>query len=168
MSCKRMARRIQAYLDGAANAAERLAMETHAAGCPECARELEQYRRLAAMLGGRPERRVSDGFEARLQAALRETAPAPAASAWWERFRLRTEWRLRMPAMVAAATVACAVAAAVVTPAAVRERERHETRSRYVAYAVEKHRELQNADSRADWDAVDSSIELSTGSVLTE
>jgi hypothetical protein len=117
------------------------------------------------MLASPPARQVSDGFERELMAALRQTAPAPRTVAWWERFRLRFEWRLRMPAMVAAGSLAAAVCAAVVVP---RVAERQQERKVFLSATVQRYHELERADSDVNYEAVDSSVELSTGTLLRE
>jgi anti-sigma factor RsiW len=155
-------------VDGTASSAERAAVETHVAGCEGCSRALAESRQLMSLLAGMPERSVSDGFERRLQRRLQRAEPAAPVAAWWERFTLRFEWRLRVPAMVAAGSMAVALVAAVLTPIAVREQEHAERREQMVVSAVERHEQLEHANPNANWDAVESSIELTTGSVITE
>ena len=174
MTCGKTRRLIQAYVDGAASKTERESVESHVAACAGCAAVLAESRQLVSLLAGMPERAVSDEFDRNLMTAARYTAPVSQSAAWWERFRLRFEWRLRVPAMVAAGSLAAGVVAALVVPqlgmpegpqaplAAAPER------GRFVASAVERHRELEQSNPNVEWDAVNSSIDLSTGSVITE
>ena len=168
MSCGKMHRMIQEYLDGTASRAEQATVETHVAGCEACARVLSESRQLASLMVGLPERRVSDDFERSLQRRIQQTEPAAPVKAWWERFRLQFEWRLRVPAMVAAGSMAVALVAAVVTPIAEREQEHAVQREQMVASVVRRHEQLEHVNPSANWEAVESSIELTTGSVVTE
>jgi anti-sigma factor RsiW len=168
MSCGKIHRMVQEYLDGTATSAERATVEVHVAGCEGCARVLSESRKLASLLAGMPERRVSDDFERSLQRRLQRAAPAAPVAAWWERFRLQFEWRLRVPAMVAAGSLAVALVAVVVTPIAEREQEHATKREQMVASVVERHEQLERANPSSNWEAVESSIELTTGSVVTE
>jgi anti-sigma factor RsiW len=163
-----MQRMIQEYLDGTAGSAERATVESHVAGCEGCAHALAESRKLMSLLSAMPERRVSDDFERNLQRSLQQAAPAAPVTAWWERFRLQFEWRLRVPAMVAAGSMAVALFASVVTPIAVREQEHAVQREQVVASAVERHEQLEHANPNTNWEAVESSIELTTGSIVTE
>lgn len=158
MSCKRIERLIESYVDNAASADERQAVETHVAECSPCAASLATSRRLLSMLNAAPERKVDGGFETRLFAALSEQAPEPSRAAWWERFRLQFEWRFRMPAL-AASGLAVAVICGVIAPPIVQT----ETGKREVmAATVEQHKQLQ-ASTDINPDEVDASIELIAG-----
>lgn len=161
MNCRKVRTLIQSCVDGAATRAERETVERHTAGCAECARCMDESRRLVILLASAPPRTVSEGFEGRLMAALRDTAPAAPGAAWWERFRLRFEWRLRVPAMVTAGSLAAALIASLATPVVFQQAER----KHYVTDAVARHRQLERANSETNWDAVDASIQLSTGNV---
>ena len=167
-SCKKFQNQVHEYVDGSLPLAAREAVERHLRHCPACAGEAEACRRLRRALSSVPERRVSDAFEANLATALRETAPAPSAAQWWERFRLRYEWRFRVPAMAAAGGLAVAILAAVAVPPLTTPSARAQARRQYLTRAVERHQQLEDAGRDVDWEAVDASIALSTGSVLTE
>jgi anti-sigma factor RsiW len=168
MTCRKIERLIQGCVDDTASPRERAAVEAHVDECSACARSLAQSRRLASLLSGAGERRVSAGFEAGLRARLEEVRPASPLGAWWERCRLQCEWRLHGPTMVAAGGLAAVALALTAAPRVATEWAREGEERRYVASALQRHQELQRADSRVDWDALDSSIELSTGSVVTE
>jgi anti-sigma factor RsiW len=159
---------IQACLDGAATREQGEAVKAHVARCSRCARVMEQSRRLADLLASMPERRVSSAFEAGLRSGVNNAVAVPPTAAWLERFRLRFEWRLRLPALVGVGAVAAALLAASVTPRYVRWQELQRERGDYVSAAVRRHRELGRQETRPDWDAVDSSVELSTGGIVTE
>ncbi len=167
MTCGKIRILIQDYVDGSASASQREAVDAHVADCPSCGRELAESRQLLQWMSGTPQREVSRDFDRKLMAALQERAPAPRKTAWWEELRLRFEWRLRIPAMVAAGSLATALIAVVVGPQSTPQRSGEETRV-LLSSAIERHQELQRANSDVDWEAVDQSIALSTGSVLTE
>jgi anti-sigma factor RsiW len=168
VSCSKIRHAIQGYVDGAASRAEREAVDAHVDHCPACAQVLADSRQLVGMLAAMPVRRVSDEFERNLQSALRHTAPVSSSAAWWERFRLQFEWRLRLPAMVAASGLAVAMVAVMVTPSYVHYQEQVEQRERLVYSAVQRHQQLERAAPGANWEAVEGSIELTTGSVVVE
>ena len=168
MTCGKIRHAIQAYVDGAASLSEREAVDAHVRHCAACSQVLAESRQLVGMLAAMPARRVSDEFERNLQASLRYTAPVSRSAAWWERFCLRFEWRLRVPALVAAGSLAAGVVAAVVTPSYVNHQEQAEQRERLVYSAVERHQQLERGSPESNWEAVEGSIELTTGSVVVE
>lgn len=168
MTCGKIQSALQSVVDGAATRAEREAVDAHVEHCAACAQALVESRQLLGMLAGLPARRVSDDFERNLQAALRDTTPAPRSVAWWERFRLQFEWRLRMPAMVTAGALAAGMVAALVMPSYVHYQEQVEQREQLVSSAVERHQQLERANPGSDWEAVEGSIDLTTGSVVVE
>src|SRR5689334_24320321 len=51
---------LSAYHDGELSPSEREQLERHVAACPACAAELEQFRRLSALLDTAPRPRLSD------------------------------------------------------------------------------------------------------------
>ena len=51
---------LSAYHDGELSSSEREQLERHVAACPACAAELEQFRRLSALLDTAPRPRLSD------------------------------------------------------------------------------------------------------------
>jgi anti-sigma factor RsiW len=168
MTCRKVQSALQAVVDGAASRGEREAVDAHVAHCTACAQTLAESRQLVSLLAGLPARRVSDDFERNLQAALRETKPAPHSVAWWERFRLQFEWKLRVPAMVTAGALTAGMVAALVMPSYVHYQEQVEQREQLVSSAVERHQQLERANPGSDWDTVEGSIELTTGSVVIE
>lgn len=171
MSCGKIQRTIQAYVDGTATGAERAAVDRHVAHCARCARCLAESRQLLSLLASVPAREVSDDFERNLARALRHTAPVSRGAAWWERFRFRYEWRFRGPALLTAGSLAAGVLAAVVAPPYLerqQQQQQAQLRERLLASTVERHEQLERANPHPDWEAMDASIDLTTGSVLTE
>lgn len=172
MSCGKIQRAIQAYADGAASSSERAMVDEHVHRCASCAQALSQSRQLVQLLAGAPGRPVSEAFERNLTRALQERAPEPNGAAWWERFRVRFEWRLRFPAMVTAGSLAAAVITTVAMPVYVQRQEqaqeREQLRQGLVVSAVERHEQLERSAPSPNWEAVDGSIDLTTGSVFTE
>jgi anti-sigma factor RsiW len=61
---------LSAHLDGEVRSAERAALETHLAGCPSCAAELDQLRVVRSLVRSLPVRRLPEGV-----------GPLPAAAA---------------------------------------------------------------------------------------
>ncbi len=166
MRCTNAQLSIERYLDQSLAGDNRKALEHHLEECRECSRELRTATRLRDSMRRMPSRTVSPAFDQQLQRAVSASRPAPAA--WLERLRLRTEWRFRGPMVLTAGSLAAAVIAAVVTPGVMTARtEREAQRRDFVQSAVNRHAELKESSS-VDWDAVDSSIELSTGDILTE
>lgn len=168
MSCRKTRFLIQGYLDGEVTAAERSAVEAHVAECRPCEQELRTSRQLLAALTGNPERSVSEGFEHRLMKAIEDHRPAARTAAWWERFALRFEWRLRFPAMVTAGTLATAALAGIVFLRVQDFDQARQDRQEYVARAVQRYEQLQRSDAKVNWDAVDASIDLNSGKIVTE
>jgi hypothetical protein len=73
---------ISAYLDKALPEAERARVEAHAAACAECRAELEDTRRVSAMVAGLPKRELPVGFMERLQ-RRRAAEESPASAVSW-------------------------------------------------------------------------------------
>lgn len=68
--------RLSAYLDGELPPEERAALERHLPGCPECRRELEDYRTLRAMLRAVPMPALPRSFTLPATGAVPEPLPA--------------------------------------------------------------------------------------------
>lgn len=168
MSCNKFQRAIQTYVDGTATRSERLSVDEHVAQCARCKLVLAESRQLRQLLAAAPSRPVSESFERKLALALRDATPVSHGASWWERFRVRFEWRLRFPAIAAAGSLAVGVLAAVVSPAYVERQEREQLRQGLVVSAVERHEQLERTSPSSNWEAVDGSIELTTGSIFTE
>jgi anti-sigma factor RsiW len=165
-SCRRFELLLQSYVDGEITRGERERVETHVVECQGCAQELESLRHLSGLLRSGPVRVVSPGFEESLAAAVRERSPQPSGAAWWERFRLHFDWKLRVPAMVTAGSLAVTLVAGIV---ALRVQDEVQERQAFVANAERRHLQLEQAsESRTSWDAMQASIELNTGSIITE
>lgn len=167
MTCRKVQFLIQSYVDGAAARPEREAVDAHVVRCPECARALAGSRQLVSLLASAGKQEVSDAFDRRLTAAIRKTEPASPRAASWERLRLQLEWRLRVPAMVTSAGLAAAVIAALVIPQLRDGRVARVERGQYVATAVQRHQQIEES-ADTNWDALDASIQLSTGASITE
>jgi anti-sigma factor RsiW len=163
VSCRGFERPVQAYVDGELAAPERARVEAHLEACEACDSRARELSRLRQVLRRVPERRVSEGFEASLAAAVREREATSPVLAWWDRLRLRLEWRYRLPALATAGSLAAALLVGVCTQG-VSSYVAGQERSRYISAAVERHEELP----AVNWDAVDASIELSTGDLVTE
>src|SRR4051812_20506040 len=136
MNCKKIRNLIQSYVDGHIDGSERQQVEHHLEQCAPCAREAKSTRDLVRLLGRVPERSVSASFERELMAAVEARAPASAPAAWWERFSLHFEWRLRVPALVTAGSLAAVVLA---TPL-VYHQQKVQERDRFISSAMERHR----------------------------
>lgn len=166
MTCGKIQRLIQGYVDGESSAAEQAAVETHAAACADCGQVLAESRQLASWMAATPARTVSADFDRKLREALPQTAPVHHGHAWWERFCVRFEWRLRVPALVTAGSLATAIVAAVMAPQ-LTNAPTNEQRV-LLTSALQRHHELRGASQDVNWEAVDTSIELNTGIALTE
>jgi anti-sigma factor RsiW len=154
-------------VDGAATERERAVVDAHTAACVRCRQFLAEARRLRILLADSPARATSDEFEQRLSQALSARIPARNA-AWngiWQRLRLRYEWRLRMPAFCAAGSVMAGLLAVAVVP-----RLPVQGTSSPGTVQVVKHWTPRPETEAAvvDWDSVQASVDLSTGSVLDQ
>ena len=98
-ACDDFAAELVAYLDGELGDADRAHVEAHLGACLACRREVEQFRRLRALIDGVRPLEVSTGFNERMWGRL---DPLPARTA-----RRRTRAVLwAAPALAAAAAVA--------------------------------------------------------------
>lgn len=68
MRCDRIEELLSAFLEGALSPEEKALVESHLAGCPDCASLLGELRRAQQALAGFPEIEVSPGLQARLAA----------------------------------------------------------------------------------------------------
>lgn len=66
---------VEAYVAGSLSAADRATFESHLAGCPECAAEVEEWRALFAGLAALPRIEPSPGFADRVMAQVRIHRP---------------------------------------------------------------------------------------------
>ena len=80
MKCERMEKRLIAYLDGRASAAERREVEAHLAACGACRTRAGEFRALWGVLDEVPPVEVSPAFDARLRARV---AAEPPRESWW-------------------------------------------------------------------------------------
>lgn len=168
MSCRQVERLVQSMVDGMATEQEQRGVNAHAAACPRCQATLAEAQQLRALLAGQPTRTVSDNFELRLKQSLATRVSTPS-SPWegvWERFRLRYGWRLQMPALCAAGSLAVLVVAVTVAP---------RLSGVPAISAVDPVHVVRNPVPRPDveapgmdWDTMQASVDLSTGSVLDQ
>jgi len=165
MRCSEADRLIQKEGDGAASAAERARLRGHLASCAACRKARADHRALITLLAADPERRASDGFEARLFSRLAGAPARPSPGAWWRRFSFIASWRLA-PALAATAALAASVAVWKVAPAP------RSPGSPYVAECVQQHRILvrvqETPASTSDQEVIDYSIAQSTQGSISD
>ena len=106
MTCHEARDLYSAMLDEALDAGERAAVEAHVAGCAECARELERFRRTVSLVRAAGSVRAPVGFVDRVLAAAR---PTP----WYRRLARWRFWPLRVKIPLQAAAVVLVSGAAV-------------------------------------------------------
>jgi len=114
MDCNTAHKLIQEYLDGALEPQAEKDFAAHTALCPECARELESYRMLEQMLGGRHLEPVPEGFAEPVIRFLRATGRIRTRRARPAGFLGWIPARLRIPAL---ASVCVIVALSVISVA---------------------------------------------------
>lgn len=104
MNCHETRERLSSLLDEALDAPERLAVETHLDGCPECRRELDRLRATVSLLSRVERPRAPVGFVDRVVAAVQ---PVP----WYRRLgrRLFLPLNIKLPAHAAAMLVVAVV-----------------------------------------------------------
>jgi hypothetical protein len=97
VTCDRTRDLFSALVDDALSTEERLSLEAHLAGCPDCRRELEAFRRTVALMRSAAPVRAPAGFVNRVLAAAR---PVP----WYRRVarRLFLPLRVKLPMEAAA------------------------------------------------------------------
>jgi anti-sigma factor RsiW len=106
VTCEEARDVFSALVDDACSAEERRAVETHLAGCGECTRELEGFRRTVVLVRSAAPARAPSGFVDRVLAAAR---PAP----WYRRLARRLFLPLRVKLPIEAAAVAVVAILAV-------------------------------------------------------
>jgi anti-sigma factor RsiW len=87
------AERLEAFAEGRLPAGDRVVIESHVLGCPDCQMGVEEWRALFAALEGLPHFEPSPGFAERVMASVR-VAPAPHRSTRWD-------WQSAQKAVVA-------------------------------------------------------------------
>ena len=75
MRCQKVQQDLSAFLDGVVPPDERVAMEAHLRGCPECQGALTRLRRLSSLLENIPAPPVPVGFSERLMARAYQRQP---------------------------------------------------------------------------------------------
>ncbi len=81
MDCERIEKRLIAYMDGRASAAERREVEAHLADCGPCRTRAQEFRLLWGVLDEMPQVETSPAFDARLRARI---AAEPSRASLWE------------------------------------------------------------------------------------
>ena len=109
-NCYRIRNQFSDLIDGILSPAERAAVETHAAGCADCARELARLRRTTELVRGMPQLQPSPEFTEKLMARVREDRPEDRNLDWPVRVpsapaRIHT-FNYWLPRIAAAAAVA--------------------------------------------------------------
>lgn len=73
--------RLEAFVEGLLDAAERVVIESHVLGCPHCQTQVEDWRALFTALSGLPQFDPSAGFADRVMAGVR-VAPKSRRASW--------------------------------------------------------------------------------------
>lgn len=167
MNCRQVERLAPSVADGVATERERAGVDAHLVDCLRCQQTLAETRRLRLLLANQPTRATSDEFERRLKESLAARVPT-RVSGWsgtWERLQLRYGWRLQMPALCAAGSLAVVLVAVTVAPRLVS----HPTADLQPIHIATTRVLHPETDVPAmDWDAMQASVDLSTGSVLDQ
>lgn len=106
MTCHEARELYSALLDEELDPVERAGVESHVAGCPECARELDRFRRTVSLIRAAEPVRAPVGFVDRVLAAAQ---PVP----WYRRLAHRLFWPLRVKLPIEAAAALLVAGAAV-------------------------------------------------------
>jgi hypothetical protein len=77
--------RLEAFVEGGLDEAERVVVESHLMGCPRCETEVEDWRALFVTLSGLASFEPSPGFADRVMAGVRYAPRAAWSAAWQER-----------------------------------------------------------------------------------
>jgi anti-sigma factor RsiW len=112
MTCDEIRALMMRVLDDDAPESARRALETHAAGCADCAGAWRDQQVVRAWLSGRPAAVPSVRFTKRLDAELDALAP------WWARFDWRW-WTLRLAPVAAVLLLLVGGALGVASPSSV-------------------------------------------------
>lgn len=87
MSCERFREKVEAFVDGALEGAERQAVAEHLALCAGCQKEARALRRLHEMLGASADRAPSNSLERSFSARLRaEVKSERRRAGFWARW----------------------------------------------------------------------------------
>ncbi|MBI3931905.1 MAG: zf-HC2 domain-containing protein [Acidobacteria bacterium] len=112
MSCRRVVRRLSAYLDGDLPAVEARAVAAHLGGCPECSARWRSLQGAVAKLGALPRLTPSEAVVARVMDRLEVESRGPGLALLFRPF-----WAARpliLPSLVPAALVLVSVLAGIV------------------------------------------------------
>jgi len=104
MNCERMETRLVAFLDGRLEAAERVEVDAHLAGCAACRARAEEFRALWGVLDAAPAFEPSAAFDARLRQRI-----AGEPRAWW------LGWLVPSPRMAVAAALLVILSISIVS-----------------------------------------------------
>src|SRR5580693_61074 len=83
MSCRRMEKRILAYVDGRLKESERLEVEKHLSACGACRLRVNEFRAVTSLLEEVPQIEPSSAFDVRVRARV---AAEPVKQGWWAWF----------------------------------------------------------------------------------
>lgn len=75
MNCNEIRDNLSLYIDDELNEEDKRLLEEHLKSCPECSKELEEYKKIIQMLNELPDEEPPVGFCKRLHAKLLNTAP---------------------------------------------------------------------------------------------
>ena len=75
MNCNEIRDNLSLYIDDELNEEEKVLLEEHLKNCPECSKELEEYKRIIQMLNELPDEEPPVGYCKRLHAKLLNTVP---------------------------------------------------------------------------------------------
>ena len=96
MRCKHVTRRLDAYVTGEVSARDRVQIEAHLEGCPNCRKALARLKGMADLLGQIQVPPVPEGFAGRVMALAQERVAKPKGVlvspwdlvAWWQTISL--------------------------------------------------------------------------------
>jgi anti-sigma factor RsiW len=98
MNCKRVHRRLSAYLDGELPSRAALRLENHLSTCPSCQTQAERLRQVWHALSATGEIRPSPQFQSGVWNAIDAAATSPAAH--WGPVVPRLGWALALAAVL--------------------------------------------------------------------
>jgi anti-sigma factor RsiW len=81
--------RLEAFVEGTLQKADRAVIDSHLIGCPRCQTEVEEWRNLFSALSGLPQFQPSTNFMDRVMAGVHVHAPATV----WQQLTAREVWQ---------------------------------------------------------------------------
>ncbi len=91
MECTQVKKRLDAWADGEMSRPDRMAVDRHLAGCPDCRDEAASLKRLNLALDGLGPVPAPSGFSGRVCRAARQKIDYPDLAQWWR--HLSPAWR---------------------------------------------------------------------------